>query len=158
MHSVFYLFFEFLLILFADFRSQSIFFQITVQGNTTDIKHSCQFTNIAAGRFPGRNKSVFIIFPGFFKRPVTRQLDIIGFDDCSGSMEECLLDNSLQLFDITGPAAACQKIQRFRRQTFRRQIMLRRHFSQNMGSDDLNIFHALAQRRNTHCRIQYQLI
>lgn len=77
MHSVFYLFFEFLLILFADFRSQSIFFQITVQGNTTDIKHSCQFTDITAGRFPGRNKSVFIIFPGFFKRPVTRQLDII---------------------------------------------------------------------------------
>ena len=86
MHSVFYLFFEFLLILFADFRSQSIFFQITVQGNTADIKHSCQFTDITAGRFPCRNKSVFIIFPGFLKRPVTRQLDIIGFDDRSGSM------------------------------------------------------------------------
>lgn len=133
MHSVFYLFFEFLLILFADFRSQSIFFQITVQGNTADIKHSCQFTDITAGRFPGRNKSVFIIFPRFLKRPVTRQLDIIGFDDRAGSMEESLFDNALQLFDITWPAAACQKIQRFRRQTFRRQIMLRRPFQPEYG-------------------------
>ncbi len=101
MHSVFYLFFEFLLILFADFRSQSIFFQITVQETRLTSSIPASLLILPPADFQAAIKASLSYFQVFLKRPVTRKLDIIGFDDRSGSMEECLLDNSLQLFDIT---------------------------------------------------------
>ena len=36
--------------------------------------------------------------------------------------------------------------------------MLRRHFGQNMGSDDFDILNTLAQGRYTHGSIEYQLV
>ena len=82
------------------FRSQAVFLQITVQGYTADIKHCCQLTDIAASGFPGCNKGFLVILPGALQGFVTGQLNIFRFDDAAGSVEEGLLDNTLQLLDV----------------------------------------------------------
>ena len=73
-------------------------------------------------------------------------------------MEEGLLDNALQLFDVTGPAAGKQQGNSLRRKALLRQVVLRRHLHENMRCNNLNILHALTQRRYAHRCIENKLV
>ena len=70
-------------------------------------------------------------------------------------MEESPFDHALQLFDVAGPAAAGQYLQRFRTQMFLGHVVLGAHFRQDMVGQHGNILHPFPQRRDTHDRIQY---
>ena len=72
-------------------------------------------------------------------------------------MEESPLDHALQLFDIAGPAAACQHFQRFGGQVLLGHVVLGAHFRQDMVGQDGNILYPLPQRRDAHDCIQHHL-